>query len=120
MKSDPKCERIIQELYNDIPGEIIDLVTDPNASDFMTLLEIICKLAAIVEVSFIGDSRLKGHEKRYVVTNLARLVITNHCPAEYLENILGLFDEVFEKGLEMVIHFAKNNKVLKKIKKGCC
>ena len=120
MRDEAKYQQIINEIYQDIPNSVVDIVTDPDISDFETILHLICRLASIVELFRIDDSKLKGADKKYIVTKLGRFLIEQHCEERYKDSMLSVFDEIFEKGLIMVIEFAKNNKVLRKARSACC
>ena len=120
MRDEAKYQQIIEEIYQDIPGEVIDIVADPDVSDFETILHLICRLASMVELFRIDHSKLKGTEKKYIVTKLGRFLIEQHCEERYKDSILSVYDDIFEKGLLMVIEFAKNNKVLRRAKTACC
>lgn len=114
---------IVDDLYGNISSDIIDIIEDPNISDFITILEIICRISAMVEVFRIDDRPIKGAEKKDIVQNFGRFIIEKHCSEDLKENVLEIYDSASSQAIETVIHFAKNNKVVRRATKCvtvCC
>ena len=63
MKS--RHDEIVQDLYDNISQDIIDIIADPDISDFLTILEVVSRIASMVEVIRIGEKPIKGREKKY-------------------------------------------------------
>ena len=114
---------IVQDLYENISQDIIDIIADPDISDFLTLLEVVSRIASMVEVIRIGEKPMKGKEKKQIVKTLGRLLIEQHCSEELKESILHIYDTNIENVLEILINFAKNNKIIRKTSRcmtACC
>jgi len=107
-------DEIIQDLYANISSDIVEIIEDPSVCDFLTLLDIVCNICAMVELLQIGDGKLKGEDKKNIVIRLGRILIEKHSPEEAKDTILATFDETCDIAIDKIIFFAKNNKVLKK------
>ena len=113
-------EEIVQDLYNNISQDIVDIIADPDISDFLTILEVLSHIASMVEVIRIGDKPVKGKEKKHIVKTLARFLLEQHCPEQLKESVLDAYDSNIESALEILVNFAKNNKVIRKTRNACC
>lgn len=105
---------IIQDLYDNISQDILDIVADPDISDFLTILEVISRVASMVEIIRIGEKPMKGKEKKQIVKKLGRLIIEKHCSEELLENVLAIYDTSIDHAIFILVDFAKNNKIIRK------
>jgi len=119
-----KEDEIVRDLYENITQDIIDIIEDPEFSDFLTILSVISRTATAAEMLFVGNKPLKGIEKKEIVKKLSRFLISQHCQDDLREGVLSIFDTCVDSALEIMIDFAKNNKVLRKTSKcvatSCC
>ena len=117
MKNNNRRDAIVDELYKSISTDVVDIIEDPDISDFITVLELLCRVSAMVEVIRIGDRPIRGTEKKEIVQYFGRFLIEKHCREELLENVLEIYDSSSSHAIETIINFAKNNKVIKKATK---
>ena len=118
-----KYEVIVNNLYENISQDIIDLIADPEVSDFITILEVITRVSGMVEVIRFGEKPIRGKEKKIVTKKLGRVLIDNNCPDELKDSVLDVYDKSIDNAIELLIDFAKNNKILRKTSKcvtACC
>lgn len=108
---------IVDELYRSVSSDVIDIIEDPDISDFLTILEVLCRIATMVEIIRIGERPIRGKEKKEIVQIFGRFLIEKHCSVELKESVLDIYDSVSDQAIETVIFFAKNNKVLTKATK---
>ena len=116
-------EEIVQDLYDNISKDIVDIIEDPDISDFLTILQVMSRIASLVEVIRIGDKPMKGKEKKQIVKTLGRFLFEQHCPEELRESVLDVYDNSIDSALEILVDFAKNNKIIRKTSKcvtACC
>ena len=106
-------DEIIQILLDDISDDIIDIIRDPDVSDFLTILEVISRVSSMVEIIRVSEKPLKGKEKKQIVKTLGRLLIDQHCSEEIKDSVLDIYDKSIENTLEIMINFAKNNKIIR-------
>tara|TARA_B100000963_G_C22575455_1_gene648193 strand:- start:535 stop:891 length:357 start_codon:yes stop_codon:yes gene_type:complete len=113
-------EDIVQDLYDNISQDIVDIIADPDISDFITILEVLSHIASMVELIKIGDKPVKGKEKKHVVKTLGRMLLEQHCPEQLKESVLEVYESNIDSALEILVNFAKNNKVIRKTRNACC
>ena len=112
--SSGKHADILNHLYSEISNDIIEVIEDPDISDFITILEVICKISGMVEVLKVGEKNLKGKEKKQIVLLFGRFLIDKHCSEDLRESVIDIYDSVSDHMTETIISFAKNNKVISK------
>ena len=112
MLSGDKYNKILEHLYSEISTDVLEIIEDPDISDFVTILEVICRLSSMVEVLKFAEKPLKGVEKKKIVLLLGRFLIEKHCSEDLKESVLEVYDSVSDHATETVIFFAKNNKVI--------
>ena len=111
---------IMDELYESISQDLVEILTDPGVSDFMTILHMLCTISNMVEFLYIGEKPLKGRQKKELVLSFARNLVEQHCEINVRENLLQIVDECGDIAVETIIGFAKTTKVMKvKLKKKC-
>jgi len=118
-----KYADLIDDLYQSISSDVLEVIEDPDITDVVTMIEVLCKIASMVEVIKIGEKNLKGYEKKELVHNFGRFLIEKHCPFNYTQSLLDVYDSSAERVLENIILFAKQHKVLSKAGKcatTCC
>ena len=123
MMVENRYHAIVEDLYGNISSDIIEIIEDPDISDFLTILEVICRISAMVEILKIGERPIRGAEKKQIVQKFGRFLIEKHCKEDLQENVLEMYDACSAQAIETVIHFAKNNKVMRRATKCasvCC
>lgn len=111
---------IMDEMYDSISEDLVEIITDPSVSDFITILHLLCTVSNMVEFFYIGEKPMKGMHKKDLVLSFARNLVEKHSDMHLRENLLQMFDECGDTAVETIIGFAKTTKVMKvKLKKNC-
>jgi len=116
----PQQHKIADKIYDIAHKTIQEILYSPSIDDLVLLVKSVSKVAGLSEMIKINDRNLRGFEKRAIVVYLTRKIIQQHAPAYRVDSLLRIYDSCGINLLEIMIDFAKNNKLVKKISLGSC
>ena len=115
----PFQEIVIEKIYDSAKVTIKEVQDDPEMSDVLVITTSIIKLCGLIECIKINDTKLKGNDKKNIVLHLGRKILIDILPYDKVSNIIVIYDTTASNVLDMLIKFAKYNKVVKKITQPC-
>lgn len=116
-------DEIVQDLYENISQDVIDIIADPDVSDLLSILHVMSQIASMVEIIRVSDKPIKGKDKKQIVKTLGRFLFEQHSPEDLKESILDVYDNSIDSALEILVDFAKNHKIIRRTSKcvtACC
>tara|TARA_B100001287_G_scaffold263271_2_gene253984 strand:+ start:1749 stop:2111 length:363 start_codon:yes stop_codon:yes gene_type:complete len=114
-----QLDKVVEGLYSEVTDELIDVIQNPNIDDFITILHLVNQIATMTEITTIGNKPLRGKDKREIVKKLCRILLEEFSHESIKDSILVAYDKNIDSAIDIMINFAKNNKVISKTKSFC-
>lgn len=110
---------VIEKMYETSRKALQELEDYPFFSDVMIITMTITKLCGLYECIKINDDKLSGRDKKTIVLAVGRLLLLDILSSERYEEVVLIYDSSAEGVLDMIIEFAKYNKIIKKVTAPC-
>lgn len=114
MKMKEQQQKIADKIYETLPSDLEEVISSDHVHDVIIIMTILNKVSTLVEQHRIDDKPMAGKEKKEIVGYIGRLLILNYAKAEFKDYMLEIYNNVVEDVVEIMIDFAKNNKILRK------
>lgn len=112
----PVQKNAIALLYNDAKEIIVTISEAANTSLFVTVSKIIGEVIKLVEAVSVTQTTLAGADKKIVVIEVIRKILTDAISDEELRSkILAVFDEIAEATIDVMIVVSNGLKAIKKL-----
>jgi hypothetical protein len=102
---------IADRLYTNVEKALTDCIME----DPLIILKTITVIAGLLELTKANDKRIRGKHKQAILVHVGQKFIR-----EYFPSLVDTYDRTVSSVLDIVIHFAKNNKVIQKIYSSPC
>ena len=115
-------KQIVDEIVLLVSEDIKQIIADPSISDVITIIKLISNISTMVEIYKVNDKPLKGKDKKNIVHLVCKSLLEEYSNEDVYEVVVDLYDSIYDDMIETMIHFAKNNKLITKVKncKGGC
>tara|TARA_Y100001980_G_C14548894_1_gene330407 strand:+ start:1744 stop:2088 length:345 start_codon:yes stop_codon:yes gene_type:complete len=108
----------MEEIYNEIESQLVELCTDPSNTPFYAILECVSLVSTYLEVYRIGDKRVSGKNKKTICKEIMmQKIIEIVKDDDRQEDFINIINYSVDHIIESLINFAKNNKIIVKGKK---
>ena len=112
----PVQKNAIALLYNDAKEIIVTISEAATTSLFVTVSKIIGEVIKLVEAVSVTQTTLAGADKKIVVIEVIRKILTDAISDEELRSkILAVFDEIAEATIDVMIVVSNGLKAIKKL-----
>ena len=109
---------ILEEIYNEIESQLVDLCTAPSNTPFYAILECVSLVSTYLEVYRIGDKRVSGKNKKTICKEIMmQKIIEIVRDDDRQEDFINIINYSVDHIIESLVNFAKNNKIIVKSKK---
>jgi len=108
---------ILDDIYEDIEDKIKEIVNDFSYSSFFAILECISLVSTYLEVYKIQEKRLPGQKKKTICKEFMLQKVLSLVDDERKDDFIEIINYSADHVIELIINFAKSNKVINKSKK---
>tara|TARA_B100001769_G_C22105788_1_gene597400 strand:+ start:829 stop:1227 length:399 start_codon:yes stop_codon:yes gene_type:complete len=122
LESEPLCGLnliIANKIYEEASVCLEELYRNPSVDDMILIMKTLTTASALSELVKVNDKKVKGREKKRIVVYVSHRLFKDFIHEMHLPRIRDAFERVSDELIEIVIDFAKNNKVLRTISSQC-
>ncbi len=111
---------IADKIYDRARTCLVEIFTNPSIDDTILILKTLTTVASLLEVTQInGTKKVKGSDKKKIVVYVSKKLVGECVQFFDMQRVSTLFEKNSDELIEIFIDFAKNNKLVEKIKIPC-
>ena len=110
-------KEVTEKVYEDVKDIIQEIIADPDITDVFSIVHLVCTIAGSLELYTINDTKLSGRDKKEILLELGTIIVEENISDDLENSFKTIYYKTVEDTLEILIKFAKNNKVLKRVSK---
>lgn len=110
---------IADKVYEEASTCLKEVYRNPSVDDIILITKTLTTVSALCELVKVNDRKVKGFEKKRIVMYVSNKLFKDLLHSMHFPRIKDSFERVSDELIEIVINFAKNNKVIRKISTHC-